>query len=77
MKAEFVKKLLEFWNTEVYPSGIARLEYKLEGADEWVYVYYKTGGKKRFCVTADSCKAILKDFIKFIDNHDDYRWLFD
>lgn len=75
MKSEFVKALIAFWKENVDPKCGFDLEYRLVGGEEWVYVIYKSGSKKRFCVNGDSNKAIVKDLLKYLDNKDDYRWI--
>ena len=35
-----------------------------ENQDEWAVISFDGGGKKRICVTADSCIAIMADIAK-------------
>lgn len=77
LKAEFVLSLEKFYREAVgNPRGIESMEYRNENDDEYVYVKFRSGSSKRFCVTCDSNYAIVKDFIKFLENFDDYKWIF-
>lgn len=75
-KAQFVKELETFYKEKVgYDGGLVRLDYVKSDITEWVYVTYSTGSQKCFPVAYENNKGILIDFIKFLDNFDDYRWL--
>lgn len=76
-KKVFVERLCDFYCTNVNPQfGIESMEYTKEGPEEFVYVSFRSGSYKRFCVTADSNQGIFKDFVKFLNDFDSYSWLY-
>lgn len=77
LKSDFVSNLNYFCISTGIFEGISCLKYHKTEHDEFVYVIYKTGDQKRFCVTGDSNKAIFHDFNIFLSNHDKYKWLDD
>lgn len=63
-KREFVKSLEVCIRFSRDFGDLDRLEYEMtDSFDEYVYIIYKNGAKKRICVTADSCLGILYDFV--------------
>ncbi len=76
-KKVFVERLCDFYCTNVNPQfGIESMAYTKEGPEEFVYVSFRTGSYKRFCVTADSNQGIFKDFVKFLNDFDSCSWLY-
>lgn len=74
-KEVFVERLCDFFVSNV-STQIENMTYAREGFEEYVYVSFRSGSRKRFCITGDSNQAILKDFVKFLSNFDDYKWLY-
>ncbi len=72
MKKEFIKKLSDFLIENVpYFSDIKNLVYvKDDSGMEWLYCNYISHSQKRIDITADSEKAILKDFINHLEESD-------
>lgn len=76
-KKVFVERLCDFYCTNVSSQfGIESMDYIREGHEEFVYVSFRSGSRKKFCVTADSNEGILKDFIKFLNDFNNYQWLY-
>lgn len=74
-KMVFVERLCDFYVTNV-STQVVNMTYAREGFEEYVYVSFRSGSRKRFCVTGDSNEAILKDFVKFLSDFDNYKWLY-
>ena len=72
-KALFVQELGEFYH-KFCDEQVDGLRYEKKMSEEFVVVQYRSGSRKRFCVTADSHQGILKDFVKFLNNFDCYDW---
>lgn len=74
-KALFVEYLSSFYIENLEnPLKIKKLKYVLDEHDEYVYVIWENA-QKRFSVWGDSHEAIMKDFCKFLENKNMYRWL--
>lgn len=78
-KANFVEELKNFYiNVVGNQELISDMHYSKEvreGTDyEYVYVTF-TCGQKRFSVWGDNNQGILMDFIRFLKNFDQYKWL--
>ena len=71
-KPLFIKNMLTLLNQTREFADIENLEYKEENAAEWLYVYYKSHSTKRINISCDSCSAILRDFLRKID---DAEWV--
>lgn len=77
-KAQFVKELETFYKVKVgLTGGLARMDYVKSDITEWVYVTYNTRSQKCFPVPYENNRGILIEFVKFLNNFDDYRWLRD
>lgn len=76
-KEEFVRELTKFYKEKVNNViGIEDLKYRVVDGKEFVYVFFPSGGVKRFCIDGDNNQGILVDFTRFIKNQQDYAWLF-
>ena len=71
-KATFVKKFCSLIknNTAEY-ADIIDIRYVNENYEENIYVTYKNGAQRRINVNADSCAAIMDDFLNKV-NHADW-----
>lgn len=77
-KALFVKELQNFYKNTVWnghTDGLKRLDYHKTELTEWVYVTYNNGSQKCFAVSYQNNCGILFDFVRFLENFDDFRWL--
>ena len=46
--------------------GVDRLQYRMDGAEEFVLVTYANRWTRRVCVTGDSLRAITQDVLKAV-----------
>lgn len=74
-KSIFVDSLCDFYKMLICSTEFETMWYNAEANTEFVYVKYRGGGVKRFCVAGDSNRGILFDFIRFLEFPDDYPWL--
>jgi len=70
-KSTFVKKFCTLIknNTSEY-SDIADIRYVNEAHEENIYVTYQNGAQRKICVNADSCSAIMDDFLNKVGHAD-------
>lgn len=75
-KAEYCKKLCEFYKITEPSWGLSSLDYKVEAnGDENVYVVFMSGAQKRFNVNCDSPRGIFFDFVRFVKDFNEVPWL--
>lgn len=72
-KAHFVEKLEEFYMVQAGNGlDVKSIEYIYDG-DEKLKVTFETGVKYVW-INFDGKEAILKDFVRFLNNFNDYAW---
>lgn len=69
-KATFVKQLLGVLQQTSEYADVTDINYCDEGDREYIYVDYRSGAQRRVDVSADSCSAIMLDFLTKIGKAD-------
>lgn len=70
-KAKFVKKFCKLIreNTSEY-ADVDDITYLDDGSNENIYVTYRSGAQRKINVNADSCSAIMDDFLSRVGSAD-------
>lgn len=69
-KSQFVKKFCKLirQNTSEY-ADVKDITYRMEeNGEEYIYVTFESNTQRKICVSADSCRAIMEDFLSKISH---------